>query len=111
MKKLSLGHKRSQIESQVLLFLLASILLIESSSSFAVQSITRHQTLSMRPETGLEEPKGAIVVVAKCPIPGKSKTRLAPLLGAEGSAFLAKALLSDVLVTLSECVSGQDLRA
>jgi hypothetical protein len=46
-----------------------------------------------------------IVVVAKCPIPGKSKTRLIPLLGPEGSAQLAQAMLADVLSTLSECVS------
>ena len=48
---------------------------------------------------------GTIVVVAKCPIAGASKTRLAPLLGAEGAALLAEAMLSDVLVSLSECVS------
>ncbi|CAJ1934635.1 unnamed protein product [Cylindrotheca closterium] len=46
---------------------------------------------------------GCIVVVAKCPIPGKSKTRLAPLLGEDGSAKLAKAMLSDVLLTLEHC--------
>lgn len=45
---------------------------------------------------------GAIVVVAKCPIPGKSKTRLQPLLGIDGSALFAKAMLSDVLVTIHE---------
>jgi len=43
---------------------------------------------------------GAIVVVAKCPSPGKSKTRLVPLLGEQGSATLAKAMLCDVLVAL-----------
>jgi glycosyltransferase A (GT-A) superfamily protein (DUF2064 family) len=48
---------------------------------------------------------GVIVVVAKCPIPGKSKTRLIPLLGKEGSSKLAKAMLSDVLMTLECCVS------
>lgn len=48
---------------------------------------------------------GAVVVVAKCPVAGVSKTRLAPLLGAEGAALLAQAMLSDVLVSLSECVS------
>lgn len=46
--------------------------------------------------------RAAIVVVAKCPIAGKSKTRLIPLLGEEGSARLAKAMLSDVLQTLSQ---------
>uniref|UniRef100_A0A7S4QUD2 Glycosyltransferase n=1 Tax=Ditylum brightwellii TaxID=49249 RepID=A0A7S4QUD2_9STRA len=43
---------------------------------------------------------GAIVLVAKCPIPGKSKTRLTPLLGSDGAASLARAMLSDILVTL-----------
>jgi len=46
---------------------------------------------------------GAIVVFAKCPIPGASKTRLAPLLGPEGAALLAQAMLSDILVSLNEC--------
>jgi glycosyltransferase A (GT-A) superfamily protein (DUF2064 family) len=50
------------------------------------------------------------VVVAKCPIPGKSKTRLIPLLGPEGSVVLAKAMLADVLTTLTECVSDLLLR-
>jgi len=45
---------------------------------------------------------GCIVVVAKCPLPGISKTRLAPLLGNAGAAALAKAMLSDVLVSLSQ---------
>lgn len=48
---------------------------------------------------------GAIVVFAKCPIAGASKTRLAPLLGAEGAAALAQAMLSDVLVSLCECTA------
>lgn len=48
---------------------------------------------------------GAIVVFAKCPIAGASKTRLAPMLGEDGAALLARAMLSDILVSLSECVS------
>jgi hypothetical protein len=51
---------------------------------------------------------GAIVVVAKCPIGGKSKTRLIPLLGEDGSANLARCMLSDVLLTLDQCVSAAD---
>jgi hypothetical protein len=47
---------------------------------------------------------GSIVVVAKCPVPGQSKTRLVPLLGEVGSAALAQAMLSDILTTLSQCV-------
>ena len=50
--------------------------------------------------------QGSIIVVAKCPIAGKSKTRLVPLLGKDGSAKLAKAMLSDVLMTLERCVSS-----
>ena len=53
---------------------------------------------------------GAIVVVAKCPIPNKSKTRLLPLLGVRGATQLAKAMLCDVLLTLSKCVSLFHLR-
>jgi hypothetical protein len=52
---------------------------------------------------------GAIVVVAKCPIPGTSKTRLIPLLGQEGAAQLAEAMLKDVLLTLTKCVSNNTI--
>ena len=52
---------------------------------------------------------GAIAVIAKCPIPGKSKTRLIPLLGLNGSVNLAKAMLSDILLTLDQCVSRNHL--
>ncbi len=45
---------------------------------------------------------GTIIVFAKCPIPGKSKTRLSSLLGQGGSALLAKAMLSDVLQSISK---------
>jgi hypothetical protein len=48
---------------------------------------------------------GVIVIVAKCPIKGKSKTRLMPLLGEQGSVDLARAMLSDVLLTIEHCVS------
>jgi len=48
---------------------------------------------------------GVVVVFAKCPIPGKSKTRLSKLLGDKCAANIAQALLSDVLVALSRCVS------
>jgi len=87
---------------------ISSLLLFKGASSFATQGATKiasPDTDTMGDTTSLDKPRGAIVVVAKSPIPGKSKTRLKPLLGAEGSALLAKALMSDVLVTLSECVS------
>jgi hypothetical protein len=48
---------------------------------------------------------GSIIVVAKCPVAGQSKTRLIPLLGVAGSAQLAKAMLADVLTALGRCVS------
>ena len=48
---------------------------------------------------------GAIVVVAKCPIPGSCKTRLVPMLGNDGAANLARAMLSDVLSSICGCVS------
>ena len=54
---------------------------------------------------GTGDPSGAVVLFAKCPIAGSSKTRLAPLFGEEGAASLAQAMLSDILVSLSECVS------
>ena len=47
---------------------------------------------------------GSIVVVAKCPIPGKTKTRLIPLLTEDGAARLSKAMLSDVLSSISSYV-------
>jgi len=47
---------------------------------------------------------GAIVIFAKCPIPGSSKTRLSPLLGDQGSALVAKAMLSDILDSISNDV-------
>ncbi len=46
------------------------------------------------------------MVVAKCPLPGKSKTRLIPLLGEDGSAKLAKAMLSDILLSLVQHMKG-----
>jgi hypothetical protein len=48
---------------------------------------------------------GAIVIFTKAPIAGASKTRLSPLLGDDGAASLARAMLSDIVVALSECVS------
>lgn len=47
--------------------------------------------------------RGAVCVFAKCPIPGRSKTRIAPLLGENGAACLAMAMLSDILVSLTKC--------
>lgn len=44
---------------------------------------------------------GSIVVVAKCPVPGSSKTSLIPVAGPEGAARIARAALADVLTTLS----------
>lgn len=41
---------------------------------------------------------------AKCPIPGRCKTRISPLLNEYGAASLATAMLSDILVSLTACV-------
>lgn len=54
--------------------------------------------------------EGSVVVFAKCPIPGKSKTRLIPLLGEEGSVGLAKGMLSDVLKSIDGCVELKGVR-
>jgi glycosyltransferase A (GT-A) superfamily protein (DUF2064 family) len=45
-------------------------------------------------------PPNAICVVAKCPIPGKSKTRLSSGLTDDGCARMARAMLCDVLAGL-----------
>lgn len=43
-----------------------------------------------------------VVLVAKFPAPGRSKTRLAPLVGEQGAAAVARAMLADKLVELAE---------
>lgn len=68
-------------------------------------SIRMDQLFSMQEHQAAPH-DGTIVVVAKCPIGGKSKTRLIPLLGEDGSAYLARCMLSDVLLTLEHCVSS-----
>ncbi|KAG7341206.1 DUF2064 domain containing protein [Nitzschia inconspicua] len=55
------------------------------------------------PESVSQILRGTIVVVAKSPLPGQCKTRLIPLLGHDGSATLAQAMLSDVISTLDKC--------
>lgn len=52
-------------------------------------------------------PVVTIVVIAKAPVAGQCKTRLVPAFGADGSAQFARAMLLDVLTSLSECVSFQ----
>lgn len=44
----------------------------------------------------------AIAIMAKAPVAGRAKTRLAPLLGEEGAAALGAAFLRDVTESLSE---------
>lgn len=48
----------------------------------------------------------AIGVMAKAPVPGQVKTRLIPLLGAEGSARLHTRLLAQTLATCIEAAPG-----
>jgi len=44
----------------------------------------------------------ALVVIAKEPVPGAVKTRLAPVLGADGAAWAAAAMLTDTLAVMAE---------
>lgn len=48
----------------------------------------------------LEHPGASILVFARTPEPGKTKTRLIPRLGAEGAAALAERLIEGTLETL-----------
>ncbi len=50
-------------------------------------------------------PTGSVVLVAKCPIAGAVKTRLAHDLGEEGAASFARAMLCDVLKQVGLSVS------
>jgi len=43
-----------------------------------------------------------LVLMARAPEPGRTKTRLIPALGAEGAAFLAEAMLMDTLALADE---------
>jgi uncharacterized protein len=42
-------------------------------------------------------PRRALVVIAKEPVPGAAKTRLAPILGVDGAARVAAAMLADTV--------------
>ena len=44
----------------------------------------------------------ALVVIAKEPVPGAVKTRLAPILGADGAARVAAAMLADTVAGMAE---------
>src|SRR4029450_9016450 len=44
----------------------------------------------------------ALVVIAKEPIPGAVKTRLAPTVGADGAARVAAAMLADTLAVMAQ---------
>jgi uncharacterized protein len=47
-------------------------------------------------------PRRALVVIAKEPVPGAVKTRLAPALGADGAARAAAAMLADTLAVMAQ---------
>jgi uncharacterized protein len=47
-------------------------------------------------------PRRALVVIAKEPVPGAVKTRLAPSLGADGAARAAAAMLADTLAVMAQ---------
>jgi uncharacterized protein len=44
----------------------------------------------------------ALVVIAKEPVPGAVKTRLAPILGADGAAQVAAAMLADTVAAMAQ---------
>ena len=48
----------------------------------------------------MTEPTAAIAIICKVPIPGRSKTRLIPRLGAERAADLSRAFLTDLAATI-----------
>ena len=50
-----------------------------------------------------------IAVIAKCPIAGQCKTRLNPFLNADGSALLARAMLLDVLTSISRATADSNV--
>jgi uncharacterized protein len=47
-------------------------------------------------------PRRALVVIAKEPVPGAVKTRLAPVLGADGAARAAAAMLQDTVAVMAQ---------
>jgi len=57
--------------------------------------------VAVYPNTFNHSKNGAIIVFAKCPIPHVSKTRLSGLIGPDGAACLAQAMLSDILLSIS----------
>jgi rSAM/selenodomain-associated transferase 1 len=50
----------------------------------------------------MTDPRRALVVIAKEPVPGAVKTRLAPSLGADGAARAAAAMLADTLAVMAQ---------
>lgn len=52
-----------------------------------------------------------LVVIAKAPVPGQAKTRMAPALGLEGAARLAEALLADALARVTRLQAMADAAA
>jgi rSAM/selenodomain-associated transferase 1 len=55
---------------------------------------------------GRAMPKSAVAVLTKAPIPGFAKTRLIPLLGAEGAARLQENLIDRALATATNAAIG-----
>lgn len=53
----------------------------------------------------------ALIVIAKEPLPGRSKTRLCPPLSAEAAAGLAEASLADTLATAAACPARRHVLA
>jgi hypothetical protein len=53
----------------------------------------------------------ALIVIAKEPLPGRCKTRLAPQLSHDGAARLAEAALADTLAAAAGCDAGRRVLA
>lgn len=62
-------------------------------------------------DRALDPGQVTLIVIAKEPVPGRAKTRLAPELGADGAAALAEAALADTLATVAETPAGSRLLA
>ena len=82
-------------------------------SKVALGRGTVHAVTAMRRSLGLlrerrwgrppgEGPRRALVVIAKEPVPGAVKTRLAPTVGADGAARAAAAMLTDTLAAMTQ---------
>jgi len=57
----------------------------------------------------VEATRATVLVLAKAPLPGRSKTRLIPAFGTQGAAALAVAALADTLDAVRSCATDRVL--